>query len=125
VNGPYWQKNLKGCGHSTTHMTPILSTEATEKNGTATENSTMIVMTDNDTYEYVTTGNVNTLPMDASPTDVMYTEAGWRVSQHLPMRAKEIKKIITRNFMEYLGSQEEHIAQYYTQIEFFVVPYEI
>jgi hypothetical protein len=57
-------------------------------------------MTDNDTYEYVTTGNVNTLPMDASPTDVMDTEAGWRVSQHLPMRAKEIKKIITRNFME-------------------------
>jgi hypothetical protein len=41
------------------------------------------------------------------------------------MRAKEIKKIITGNFMEYLGSQEEHIAQYYTQIEFFAVPYEI
>jgi hypothetical protein len=82
-------------------------------------------MTDNDTYEYVTTGNVNTLPMDASPTDVMDTEAGWRVSQHLPMRAKEIEKLIKRNFMEYLGSQEEHVAQVYTQIEFFVVPYEI
>jgi hypothetical protein len=82
-------------------------------------------MTDNDTYEYVTTGNVKTLTKDASPTDVMDTEAGWRVSQHLPMRAKEIKKIITRNFMEYLQSQEEHIAQYYTWIEFLVVPYEI
>jgi hypothetical protein len=63
-------------------------------------------MTDNDTYEYVTTGNVKTLPKDASPTDVMDMEAGWRVSQQLPMRVKEIKKIITRNFIEYLGSQE-------------------
>jgi hypothetical protein len=46
-------------------------------------------MTDNDTYEYVPSRNVKTLPNDASPTDVMDTEVGWRVSQHLPMRKKE------------------------------------
>jgi hypothetical protein len=57
--------------------------------------------------------------------DVMDTEKGWRVSQHLPMRVKETKKITAGNFMDYLRTQEEHIAQYYTQIEFLMVPHEI
>jgi hypothetical protein len=46
-------------------------------------------MIDNDTYEYVTTGNVKLLPADASPTDVMDTDKGWQISTHLPMKTKE------------------------------------
>jgi hypothetical protein len=85
-------------------------------------------MIDNDdTYEYVTTGNVKLLPEDASPTDVMDTENGWRISTHLPMRTtqKEHQSTRTETFMEYLMKQEEHITQYYTQIEFLSVPMEI
>jgi hypothetical protein len=82
-------------------------------------------MTDNDTYNYVPSGNVKLLPEDASPTDVMDTEVGWRVSEHLPMRVKETKKIITVSFMDHVRAQEEHISQYYTQIDFLVAPHEI
>jgi hypothetical protein len=84
-------------------------------------------MTDNDTYEYVTTGNVRLLPADVSPTDVMDTETGWRISTHLPMTMKEQEHQNTRTetFMEYLMKQEEHITQYYTQIDFLSAPCEI
>jgi hypothetical protein len=77
-------------------------------------------MTDNDTYEYVPSGNMKILPNDTSPTDVMDTEVRWRVSQHLPMRKKETIKTVPTTFIEYIRTQEEHIAQYYTQIEFFM-----
>jgi hypothetical protein len=82
-------------------------------------------MTDNDTYEYVPLGNMKTLPNNASPTDVMDTEVRWRVLQHLPMRMKETKKPVPTTFIDYLRTQEEHIAQYYTQIEFLMIPHEI
>jgi hypothetical protein len=82
-------------------------------------------MTDNDTYNYVPSGNVKLLIEDASPTDVMDTDVGWRVSEHLPMMIKETKKITTVNFMDYVRTQEEHISQYYTQIDFLVAPHEI
>jgi hypothetical protein len=42
-------------------------------------------MSENDTYDYTTTGNVKLLPEDASRTDVMDTEDGWRIATHLPM----------------------------------------
>jgi hypothetical protein len=82
-------------------------------------------MTDNDTYEYVPSGNVPILPDDASPTDIMDTEVGWRVTQHLPIRKNETKEEIPTTFVEYIRTQEEHIAQYYTQIQFLMVPHEI
>jgi hypothetical protein len=82
-------------------------------------------MTDNDTYNYVESGNVKLLPKDASPTDVMDTDDGWRVSEHLPMRNKETKIEVTVTFMDYIRTQEEHITQYYTQIDFIMVPHEI
>ena len=47
---------------------------------------------DNDTYNYKPDGNVETLPIDASPTDVMDTEEGWRISNHQPVRNKEEKQ---------------------------------
>jgi hypothetical protein len=65
-------------------------------------------MTENDTYEYVSSGDVKILPKDASPTDVMDTEDGWRVSQHLPMRTRVTKKTIQGNFMDYLKTQEKY-----------------
>ena len=55
----------------------------------------------------------------------MDTEEGWRVSGHLPMMTWEEKTEHKGTFMEYLRSQEEHISQYYTQIEFHVVPMKI
>jgi len=84
-------------------------------------------MTDSDTYEYVTTGNVSLLPVDATPTDVMDTETGWRISTHLPMKMKEQEQqgIRDETFMEYLMKQEEHITQYYTEIDFLSVPIKI
>jgi hypothetical protein len=42
-------------------------------------------MADNDTCNYMQSGNVKLLPKDASPTDVMDKDEGWRVSGHLPM----------------------------------------
>jgi hypothetical protein len=82
-------------------------------------------MTDNDTYNYVPSGNAKLLPEDASLTDVMDTDVGWRVSEHLPMMVKETKKTTTVNFTDYVRMQEEHISQYYTQIDFVVAPHEI
>jgi hypothetical protein len=79
-------------------------------------------MTEHDTYEYVPSGNVPILPEDASPTDVMYTEDGWKISTHLPMRTNIPHRETPGTFMEYLLAQEEHISQYYTQIEFLSVP---
>jgi hypothetical protein len=78
-----------------------------------------------DTYDYATTENIELLPVDAVPTDVMDTEEGWRLSGHLPMMTWEKKTVHDGTFMEYLLSQEEHISQYYTQIEFFMVPMKI
>jgi hypothetical protein len=82
-------------------------------------------MIDNDIYNYVQSGNVKLLPKDASPTDVMDTDEGWRVSGHLPMRNKETKIEVIANFMDYIKTQEEHVTQYYTQIDFIRVPHEI
>jgi hypothetical protein len=55
----------------------------------------------------------------------MDTEDGWRVSGHLPMMTWEKETVQNGTFMEYLLSQEEHISQYYEQIEFFMVPMKI
>jgi hypothetical protein len=78
-----------------------------------------------DKYDYASTENTALLPPDAVPTDVMDTEEGWRVSGHLPMMTWKKKTAHNGTFMEYLLSQEEHISQYYEQIEFFMVPMKI
>jgi hypothetical protein len=69
-------------------------------------------MADNDTYNYMQSGNVKLLPKDASPTDVMDTAEGWRVSGHLPMRNKETKIEVKTTFKDYIKTQEEHVTQY-------------
>jgi hypothetical protein len=78
-----------------------------------------------DTYNYTTTENVLILPDDAVPTDVMDIAQGWKLSGHLPMMTWEKKTANNETFMEYLLSQEEHISQYYAQIEFLTVPMKI
>ncbi|OEU09351.1 hypothetical protein FRACYDRAFT_248200 [Fragilariopsis cylindrus CCMP1102] len=40
------------------------------------------MIADNDTYNYVPEGNVERLPNDATPADVMETEEGWRIANH-------------------------------------------
>ncbi|MGK3747229.1 MAG: hypothetical protein ACI90V_014093, partial [Bacillariaceae sp.] len=65
----------------------------------------------NNKYNYTKTENIDYLPADAVPTDVMDTEEGWRVSGHLPMMTWEKKTVQNGTFMEYLLSQEEHISQ--------------
>jgi len=82
-------------------------------------------ITDNDTYDYVQSGNVKLLPDDASPTDVMDTIEGWRISTHLPIKQMTKKKVHQKTFWEFLMEQEEHIKQYYTHIDFHEVPYNI
>jgi hypothetical protein len=79
-------------------------------------------MTNNDTYDYVPSGNVSLLPVDASPADVMDTEDGWRISTHLPMMPRNTYRRTPEMLMEYLMTQEEHISQYYTQIDFLLKP---
>jgi hypothetical protein len=79
----------------------------------------------NKTYDYTPTENINYLPADAVPTDVMDMTEGWRLSGHLPMMTEEKKPVHKGTFMEYLLSQEEHISQYYAQIEFSMVPMKI
>jgi hypothetical protein len=79
-------------------------------------------MTDNDTYDYVQSGNVPLLPVDASPADVMDTEDGWRITTHLPMMPRSTYRRTPATFMKYLMAQEEHISQYYTQIDFLTTP---
>jgi hypothetical protein len=65
------------------------------------------------------------MPKDAVPTDVMDTEEGWRISVHSPiMKIKSVKETL-KTFMDYLLCQEEHISQYYTHIEFLIVPHKI
>jgi hypothetical protein len=71
-------------------------------------------MTDNDTYNYVPLGNVKLLPEDASPTDVMDTEEGWRISTHFPMMTRNTQSEPPETIMEYITKQEEYIPQYYT-----------
>ena len=80
---------------------------------------------DTDTYNYTANGNVTLLPDDASPTDVMDTDDGWRISQHQPMDVSEEKTSEDKTFMEFLSRQVEHITQYYTQIEYHTTPHEI
>jgi hypothetical protein len=79
-------------------------------------------MTDNNSYNYVPSGNVPILPEDASPTDVMDMEDGWRISTHLPMTERNTQREQPETFMEYLMTQEENISQYYTQLDFLSAP---
>jgi hypothetical protein len=60
---------------------------------------------------------VETIPEDASPTDVMDTEDGWRISNHQPVQTKQKKTVRTETFMDYLLSHKEHVTQYYTEID--------
>jgi hypothetical protein len=65
------------------------------------------------------------LPVDASPTYVMDTNNGWRVSQHFPMMTRNTLTAPPATLMEYLMAQKEHISQYYTQIDFLSIPIKI
>jgi hypothetical protein len=57
--------------------------------------------------------------------DAMDTNNGWRMSGQLLII--NIEKTKTRNdtFQKYIRHQEEHISQYYTQLEFLTVPIKI
>jgi hypothetical protein len=52
----------------------------------------------------------------------MDTEDGWRISTHLPMMTRKTQREQPETFMEYLMTQEEHISQYYTQLDFLSAP---
>ncbi|OEU13908.1 hypothetical protein FRACYDRAFT_242262 [Fragilariopsis cylindrus CCMP1102] len=70
-------------------------------------------------------GNVERLPNDASPTDVMDTEDGWRISEHHPIRKQDEECVESKTIIQYLQSQEEHVSQYYAEINFSTTPYEV
>jgi hypothetical protein len=76
-------------------------------------------MTDNDTYNYVPSGNVKLLPEISSPTDVMDTDEGWRISNHFLMMTRNRQSKPPETIMEYIMKQKEYISQYYTQINKF------
>jgi hypothetical protein len=82
-------------------------------------------MTDNNIYDYITSGNVKLLLEDASPTVVMDTKQGWRIPGHLPVVWREPQRVTTTTLMEYIMAHEEHISQYYTQINFLTIPIKI
>jgi hypothetical protein len=62
------------------------------------------------------------LPEDTVPIYIMDTEEGWRMSGQLLIMKKAIRRTTPASFMKYLMTQEEHISQHYTQIEFDIVP---
>jgi hypothetical protein len=74
------------------------------------------------TYQYTPSENTKSIPDDAVPTDVMDTETGWRISGQSPITTIESTRNTTEMFMNYLMCQEEYITQYYTQINFHMVP---
>jgi hypothetical protein len=78
------------------------------------------MIADNDTYNYVPNGNVERLPNDASPTDVMDAEDGWRISEHHSIRHQEAEHRESKTIMQYLQSQEEHVSQYIYLIDNFL-----
>jgi hypothetical protein len=77
------------------------------------------------TYEYVPSETNNLLPEDAVPVDAMDTNNGCRMSGQLLIVNKEKTRTRKETFQEYIRNQEEHISQYYTQLEFLTVPIKI
>ncbi|OEU18182.1 hypothetical protein FRACYDRAFT_236453 [Fragilariopsis cylindrus CCMP1102] len=84
------------------------------------------MIADNDTYNYVPEDNVERLPNDATPADVMDTEDGWRIANHHQVRQKEENEDTeSKTIMQHLQSQEEHVSQYYAEINFLTTPFEV
>jgi hypothetical protein len=78
------------------------------------------------TYQYTQSENTKSITGNAVPTDIMDTETGWRISGHSPtMMMMESTSNTNETFMDYLLCQEEYITQYYTQIDFQMVPQQI
>ena len=44
------------------------------------------------------------------------------VSNHQPVTSKQTNTVPIETFTDYLMSQEEHISQYYTEIDFLTAP---
>jgi hypothetical protein len=80
---------------------------------------------DKNTYEYAPSETNTLLPEDAVPVDAMDTNNGWRMSGQLLIINKEKTKTRNDTFQKYIRHQEEHISQYYTQLEFLTVPIKI
>ena len=60
-------------------------------------------------------------PEDASLTDIMDMKDEWRVSGHQPMMEKEPHTKYEATLIQHLKAQDEHISQYYVQLEFLSV----
>jgi hypothetical protein len=73
-------------------------------------------------YEYVPAETNKLLPEDAVPVDAMDTNNGWRMLGQLLIINKEKTRTRKETFQKYIRHQEEHISQYYTQLEFLTVP---
>jgi hypothetical protein len=57
--------------------------------------------------------------------DAVDTNNRWRMSGQLLIINKEKTKTRNDTFQKYIRHQEEHISQYYTQLEFLTVPIKI
>jgi hypothetical protein len=79
----------------------------------------------NYTYQYKLTENTKSILEDAVLTDVMGTETGWRISSHSPIKTQVNTRKINTTFKDFLSCQEEHITQYYAEIDFQMVPQRI
>jgi hypothetical protein len=103
-------------------------TGATEKIGINKESLTLTATQESirtHMYEYVPSETNNLLPEDAVPVDAMDTNNGWRMSGQLLIINKEKTRTRKETFQDYIRNQEEHISQYYTQLEFLTVPIKI
>ena len=80
--------NESGCGHSTiqSEETDILyRSYRKEWHNNEEYHYDCHRTTEHDTFNYTQTGKVTKLTEDASPTDVMDTDDGWRISMHQPV----------------------------------------
>ena len=78
--------------------------------------------TNDETFDYGKFDSTTTLPLDSVPVDVFDADTGWRISyyQQLDIPTKPTANI--KSFLDHLYNQEEHIAQYYTEVEFHTTP---
>ena len=74
------------------------------------------------TFGYEKFESTTDLPLDSVPVDEFNAVTGWRISfyQQLVIPTKPIVPI--KSFLDHLFNQQDHIAQYYTEVEFHIAP---
>jgi hypothetical protein len=81
---------------------------------------------DDETFSFVKNGNIDKLPDDTVPVDVIDAVDGWRISFYQALDIPTAKPVLSpTTFLSTLMQKPDYISQYYTQIDFHTVPIKI